>query len=67
MLPVLRWVEQLGEVTCDVASAKRAIQEFGMMVEVDIEKINGFDQVICGGTGCAVTVWLLIGRCFRLI
>jgi len=40
MLPVLKWVEQLGETPCDVASTRSAIAEYGMMVEVDIEKIS---------------------------
>ncbi len=40
LLPVLRWIEQLGETSCDVATAKIAIDQYGMMVESDIEAIS---------------------------
>ena len=40
LLPVLRWIEQLGETACDVSSTKAAIAHYGMMVEADIEAIS---------------------------
>ena len=40
VLPVLRWIEHLGETACDVSSTKAAIAHYGMMVEADIEAIS---------------------------